>query len=211
MQTLFLNNYKVLLAISDPENDLEVLEYLAESIPEFERITKADMFTTYQMVTDDTTLAHMATFVDSCAEMIEIAGPLVDNFLGISEEARRKILKLLPNLLISQGIILYKSFGYEIIADQYANFGSVDLSKVTLPVDLLDKLNKDAASVIETITTILTVFQTFGAYFAEYQLGDSQDFYDLMAELDERNLTSDTVGRLTEAEVNKILTESGYM
>lgn len=206
----YVTMYKTFLNLRDSENDLDVLEDLSDNLEELEKVSKLESLGLRQMVTDDTTLIHATKAVSTAKSIVAVATPLVDDFLGISREERKELVNLLPEFLVSYGIVLYKTFGYEIIADHYSTTNTIDTSKITLPSELLDKVTEDLSSVIDTINTILIVFQTFKAYFAEYQISDSQDLYDVIAELEDRDFGTEAIGRLTEEEVKDFLAKGGY-
>ncbi|MFF2798118.1 hypothetical protein, partial [Lysinibacillus xylanilyticus] len=159
----------------------------------------------FGFVVDDTSMVYMTKMVSSAGKLVNVFGPLCENFLGISKDARANASALIPEFLISYGIILYKRFGYEVIAEHYAAHNTIDPSKMNLPKDLLDEITADLSQVVETLRTIVTVFKTFGAYFAEYQIADSEDLNDVIASLEEHGYGTEAISTLTEEEVARIL------
>ena len=205
----FITIYKSFLNLQNSENDLDVLEDMSNSLAALEELAETSEFSRYGLVVDDTTLVYMTHLLGTAKKVVDLFTPLCDDFLGISKEKRTEALKLLPDFLVSYGIILYKRFGYEIIAEYYAVNNSVDVSKVTLPAELLEDVTSDLTHVIDTLRTILVVFKQFGAYFAEYQIGDSEDLNDVINELENRGYGTEAISTLSQEEVQAILNGNG--
>lgn len=205
MKVDYVGLYKVFLNLQDSANDLDVLEDMSDNLNALEELANTPEFDRFGFVVDDTTIAYMAKMIGNAGKLYDLFNPLCENFLGISKDAREEAKKLLPEFLISYGIILYKSFGYETIAEYYSAHNTIEPSKMDLPKDLLDEITADLTHVIDVLRTILVVFKTFGAYFAEYQIADSEDLNDVIASLEDRGYGTEAISTLTQQEVEEIL------
>lgn len=201
----YVGIYKIFLNLQDPSNDLDVIEDIMDNLEVLEQIANSNDIERFGYAIDDTTLLYMSKMIASAQKLVDIFEPICERFLGISKDERRELLKLLPDFLVSYGIILYKTFGYQIIAEQYSINNDLDLSKVDLPRDLLDEVTADMTRVVDTMRTILVVFKQFGAYFAEYQIADSEDLNDVISELEDRGFGTEAISTLSQEEVESIL------
>lgn len=208
MKIDYVGMYKAFLDLQNPANDLEVLEEVSNNLDALQDLAQTAEFDRFSYVVDDTTMVYMTKMVSSAQKIVTVFTPLCDDFLGISKDARAKASLAFPEFLISYGIILYKRYGYEIIADYHMVNNTIDPSKMSLPTELLDDVTADLTQVIDTLRTILTVFKTFGAYFAEYQIAESEDLNDVIASLEDRGYGTDAISTLSQEEVERILTQN---
>lgn len=209
MKIDYVGMYKAFLDLQNSANDLEVLEELSNNLEAMEELASTAEFDRFSYVVDDTTMVYMTKMVGSARKLVAIFSPLCENFLGISKDARAEASLAFTDFLISYGIILYKRYGYEIIADYHMVNNSIDPSKMTLPKELLDEVTADLTQVIDTLRTILTVFKTLGAYFAEYQIADSEDLNDVIASLEDRGYGTEAISTLSKEEVEAIIAKGG--
>lgn len=201
----YVGMYRTFLNLQDSANDLDVLEEMSNNLDALEELSNTSEFSRFGFVVDDTTMIYMTKLVGSSTKLVNLFTPLCEDFLGISKDAREEAIRLLPEFLISYGIILYKRFGYEIIAEYYSVNNSIDPSKMSLPKELLEEVTADLTQVIDTLRTILVVFKAFGAYFAEYQIADSEDLNDVIASLEDRGYGTEAISTLPQEEVERIL------
>lgn len=205
MKIDYIGLYKTFLNLQNPANDLDALEDMSMNLNALDELAATNELGGFAYAVDDTTLAYVGKMVTNADKLSKIFTPLCEDFLGISRDARAEASKILPEFLVSYGIILYKRYGYEIIAEYYVNNNSLDTSKVTLPEELLEDVTADLSQVVDTLRTILVVFKTFGAYFAEYQIAESEDLNDVIASLEDRGYGTEAISTLSQEEVRKIL------
>lgn len=197
--------YKIFLDLQDPGKDLETLDEIANNLNDVMSVAALDELDRLSYSSDDTTMIYVNKLVSSCRILLKDLEPMCSDFLGISKSARAKILAELPTLLVSYSLLLYKQFGYESIADDYILNRSVDPSRLTLPKTVLEDIAEDMSRVMDTLRLILVIFQTFNAYFAEYQVSTDEDLADVIAALEDAGLGTEAIATLPESEVRKIL------
>lgn len=205
----YIGVYKAFIDLQNPENDLDVLEELSNNMDAIEALSKLEGVDTFVYGVDDTTRTYTAKMINSAKRLYEVAAPLCEDFLGISKEADKELNIALPQFLISYGIILYKTFGYDVIAEQYSIEGKIDPSKLDLPKELLDEVSEDLTHVVDVMRTILVVFKTFGAYFAEYQIADQDVLIEVMDKLEDMGRTAEDICTLSEQQIKNLIESTG--
>lgn len=197
--------YKIFLDLQDSGKDLETLDEIAMNLNDILAVANMDELDRLSYASDDTTMIHVNKLVSSSRILIRHLEPLCEDFLGISKQVRATILAELPNLLVSYSLLLYKQFGYEMIAEDYIVNRSVDPSRLTLPKTVLEDIAEDMSRVMDTLRLILVIFQTFNAYFAEYQVSTDEDLADVISALEDAGLGTEAIAHITEKEVRMIL------
>jgi len=201
----YIGIYKAFLDLHDPMNDLDVLEELSNNMDALEELAHLKGFEVFKFGVDDTTRIYTTKMINSAKRLYEVSAPLCEDFLGISKTANDELMVALPEFLVSYGIILYKVFGYEVIAEQYALSNSIDPSKLDLPREMLDEISEDMTHVVDVMRTILVVFKTFGAYFAEYQIADQDMLTDIINQLEESGGCAEDISTLSEEQIKALV------
>lgn len=201
----YIGLYKAFLDLQDPHNALDVLEELSNNIDAIEDLSRTNMFESFMYGIDDTTRVYTQKMIKAATNLYEVAGPLCDDFLGISKSDNDKLQTLLAEFLVDYGIILYKVFGYEVLAEQYSLTNSIDPSKLDLPKELLDEITADLTHVVDVMRTILVVFKQFGAYFAEYQIADDDMREDILSMLEDMDKDSEYIATLSHEQVQALV------
>jgi hypothetical protein len=197
--------YKIFLDLQDSGKDLETLDEISTNLNDVIAVAALDELERLSHSSDDTTMIYVNKLVSSCRILLRDLEPMCSDFLGISKTARAKVLAELPNLLVSYSLLLYKQFGYEYIAEDYIVNRSIDPSRLTLPKTVLEDIAEDMSRVMDTLRLILVIFQTFNAYFAEYQVSTDEDLADVIAALEDAGLGTEAIATLSEYEVRRIL------
>lgn len=209
-----INMYDAQSLIKDPENDLDVLEILADNMEYIEAQARlADIsYARYQYVSDDTTHVYVDNLITAAESIVKVFSPLCDDFLGIDDDARKKGEALLNQYNLAYAVLLYRTGSYYIVAEELAN-GSSDLTGVTLPPELLEAVNEDQAKVLKITETIIRVFQDTKVFFAEYQITDPEAYNEIQAYLETRNglnnSSDSAIAELSADEVKRILRTIG--
>lgn len=202
-------NYRQLVEVfgnlENIEMDFDTVELLDENIDAIKDLSTSDLFAQFSMSVDDTTADYSAELIGQSAKLLKVITPIVDEFNGISQKQRAELQKSLPGFLVGYGIILYKTRGYEILAEALLEDPSSDISKLELTPALMEDLAEDRDGVIATIHSILTVFRTFGSYFPEYQVNNEEDLIKLEDHMESIGKGVDGLVNLTEKEVRDIL------
>lgn len=199
--------------IVDMDNDFDVLEGMSEMLESLsaQASLATDAGKRYAYVVDDTTNYYLTQLIEDATKLHELFDTLCEEFGGISEAQRATAIELLDSYLVSSGLILYKVVGYEVVANHLAT-GNKGFANLTLPPALI---GKDDSEMIETLEAILNSFKENKAYFAEYQVGNSEVLDEIMNQLES---SSDPLGTLkiaqldpnaTARKVNKIVSD-GY-
>lgn len=197
--------YKIFLDLQDSGKDLDTLDEIAANLNDVMAVAGMDELDRLSYASDDTTMIYVNKLVSSCRILLRDLEPMCSDFLGISKQARTKVLAELPTLLVSYSLLLYKQFGYESIAEDYIINRSVEPSRLTLPKTVLEDIAEDMSRVMDTLRLILVIFQTFNAYFAEYQVSTDEDLADVIAALEDAGLGTEAIATLSEWEVRTIL------
>lgn len=201
----YVGLYKCFVELQNSANDLDVLTEISNNLPGIEAIAGKKLTESFGYVVDDTTMVYTAKMIESAKKLESVFQPLCEDFLGISKVARKEGSIALSDFLLSAGIILYKSYGYDVIAEYYAVNNELDPSKMNLSKEMFGAITSDLTNVVDTLRTIFTVFNAFGAYFAEYEIADTDDLNEVLADLESRGYGSEAITSLKPNDIKAIL------
>lgn len=191
--------------LNNIEKDFDSVEILDDCYYAMVDLASMDIFERFSMVVDDTTSDYMSELVVDMQKLVDISTPIIQEFNGISKQQRLDLQKLLPKVLVGYGIVLYKSRGYDILAEALLDNPSVEISTLHLTPELMEDIAEDYSNVINTIHSILSSFRWFGSYFPEYQVNDEEDIIKLEDYMESRDMGVDAIVTLSREEVKAIL------
>lgn len=197
--------YSIFLGVQDPAKHLEVIEDATNNLDDLRAIASTHKYDRMLYASDDTTIFYTAQLIGSAKKIIALFDPICEDFLGISSDQQKAIVREMPNLLVSYSLLLYKQFGYEAVAEDYVAHHSIDPSRLEVPAQVLEDLADDMSRVMDTLRLILAIFKMFNTYFAEYQVSSDEDLEDVINMLEEAGLGTEAIATMSQSQVEEFL------